>query len=162
MVMIGLNICLSFQTLGLFYFQSNNDSGAVCCIGPAVLILGLMLGVWVWSWSTTRQELLRDKKATANLSPSEKERYYENKKKEKQSAAKIAAFGHTSPEMICPHCQTRGQIRTLKVTQDKGISGGKATGAVLTGGLSVLATGLSRKEDVTQAHCDKCNSTWHF
>ena len=35
----------------------------------------------------------------------------------------------------------------------RGISGAKATGAVLTGGVSVLATGLSRNERTTQAHC---------
>lgn len=162
--MIGVNICLSFQTLGLFYFQSNNDSGGgmVCCVGPAVLILGLMLGVYVWQSSLKRKELLRNQTETANMSPAEKERYYENKEKEKQRAAKIAAFGHTSPEMICPHCQTKGQVRTTKITQKKGISGGKATGAVLTGGLSLLATGLSREEVATQAHCDKCGNTWHF
>ena len=43
-----------------------------------------------------------------------------------------------------------------------GISGAKATGALLTGGLSLLFTGLSREEEFTQAHCLTCNSTWHF
>ena len=44
----------------------------------------------------------------------------------------------------------------------KGISGGKVMGARLTGNLSLLVTGLSRKEQATQAHCDHCNSTWDF
>ena len=44
----------------------------------------------------------------------------------------------------------------------KGISGAKATGAVLTLGWSLLATGLSRKEQATQAHCSNCGSTWDF
>jgi hypothetical protein len=134
----------------------------VCCIGPLVLILGLFGYVYWLSWNSTRQELLRDQKETANMSPEEKERYHENKRKEKQKAETLASFGQVSPMMVCPHCQTKCQVRTKKITQKKGISGGKATGAVLTGGLSLLATGLSREEDVTQAHCDKCNSTWHF
>jgi hypothetical protein len=64
--------------------------------------------------------------------------------------------------IICPHCQSRGTVRTKQVKRKKGVSGGKATAAVLTGGLSVLATGLSRKETVTEAHCTNCRNTWQF
>jgi transcription elongation factor Elf1 len=64
--------------------------------------------------------------------------------------------------MVCPHCQTRGHVRTTQTKVKKGISGGKATGAVLTAGLSVLATGLSRKEKVTKATCGNCNSSWQL
>jgi hypothetical protein len=67
-----------------------------------------------------------------------------------------------SSQLICPHCQTKGSVTTRKVTQKSGISGAKATGAILTGGLSMLATGLSRKVDVTESHCTNCNSTWRF
>jgi len=65
-------------------------------------------------------------------------------------------------QLVCPHCQQKGYVRTGPITLKKGISGGKATGAVLTGGVSLLATGLSRKEQHTQAHCSNCNSTWVF
>jgi len=65
-------------------------------------------------------------------------------------------------EMICPHCQTKGMVYTKQVKKKKGISGGKATAAVLTAGFSILATGLSRKEKSTEAHCDNCGATWHF
>jgi hypothetical protein len=65
-------------------------------------------------------------------------------------------------QIVCPHCQTKGQVRTQVVKQKKGISGGKATAAVMTAGLSTFATGLSRKEEVTEAHCNACGSTWHF
>jgi hypothetical protein len=51
---------------------------------------------------------------------------------------------------------------TRKVEAKKGISGGKATGAVLTAGISILATGLSRKETVTQVACTNCKSQWTF
>jgi hypothetical protein len=69
-------------------------------------------------------------------------------------------MGDINPELVCPHCQVKGQVRTMQVKRKKGVSGGKAAGALLTGGLSLLATGLSRKEKVTQAHCDNCNMTW--
>lgn len=71
-------------------------------------------------------------------------------------------YGPLSAQMACPHCQSRGVVHTKKVTQKKGVSGGKATAAVLTGGLSMLATGLSRKEALTEAHCVNCGATWHF
>jgi len=71
-------------------------------------------------------------------------------------------WGPVRPAMICPHCQTKGQVHTKSVKQKKGISGGKVMGGLLTGGISLLATGLSRKEKLTQAHCGNCNSTWYF
>jgi hypothetical protein len=62
--------------------------------------------------------------------------------------------------LSCPHCRTRGEVAMRQVRAKRGISGGKATGAVLTGGLSLLATGLSRKETVTELHCNSCGVTW--
>jgi len=64
--------------------------------------------------------------------------------------------------MVCPHCQSRGTVKTKSVKQKKGISGGKATAALLTGGVSLLATGLSRKEKLTQARCTKCGASLEF
>jgi hypothetical protein len=80
----------------------------------------------------------------------------------KRTAAATLTWGPLNPNLLCPHCQTRGKVRTSNVKVKKGISGGKATAAVLTGGVSLLATGLSRKEATTRAHCEKCDSTWHF
>jgi transcription elongation factor Elf1 len=62
--------------------------------------------------------------------------------------------------MVCPHCGTRGRVTTAVVKQKKGISGAKATGVVLTGGLSALVTGLSKKAAVTMASCGECRMTW--
>jgi len=72
------------------------------------------------------------------------------------------AHGELRSQMICPHCQERGKVRCKAVKNKKGISGGKATGAILTGGVSMLATGLSRKEAATEAYCGHCQSTWQF
>lgn len=66
------------------------------------------------------------------------------------------------PGMICPHCQARGTVTTKKIKRKKGVSGGKATAAILTLGWSLLVTGLSRKEKETEAHCTACGATWHF
>lgn len=75
---------------------------------------------------------------------------------------KISKWGPVNPAYICPHCQTKGFVRTKPVKRKKGVSGAKVTGALFTLGASILVTGLSRKEDMTQAHCENCNSTWDF
>lgn len=71
-------------------------------------------------------------------------------------------FGELNPALFCPHCKTKGSVRAMAISRKKGISGGKVVGAFLTGGISMLATGLSRKEGMTQAHCMNCGSTWDF
>lgn len=71
-------------------------------------------------------------------------------------------WGSVNPALICPHCQTKGRVRTKAVKRKRGISGGKVMGGLLTAGISLLGTGLSRKAQATQAHCDNCNSTWDF
>lgn len=112
---------------------------------------------------------LREKKALSSMTPNQQATYREEKlrrqeERERQARAASAEFqmGAVNPVLVCPHCQTRGKVRTKAVKKKTGISGGKATAAVLTGGLSVVAVGLSRKEGMTQAHCEHCNSTWHF
>ena len=83
------------------------------------------------------------------------------KHRESVHLRKPASGGWLSrPKVTCPHCGATGKVATRPVKAKKGISGGKATGALLTGGFSLLATGLSRKETVTQAHCGNCQVTW--
>ena len=65
-------------------------------------------------------------------------------------------------KIVCPQCQERGFVTTASVTEKTGIHGGKATAAILTGGVSMLATGLSNELGRTQATCSNCGSTWRF
>ena len=64
-------------------------------------------------------------------------------------------------KIVCPHCQTAGKVTSREVKQKQGLSGGKVTGAVLTGGISMLGTGLSRKAKVTEMKCGNCATVWH-
>ncbi len=66
------------------------------------------------------------------------------------------------PKIVCPHCQERGHVTTCYVEERAGIDGGKATAALLTGGISMLATGLSNQIGKTQATCANCGSIWRF
>lgn len=63
-------------------------------------------------------------------------------------------------QVRCPHCGERGHVVIGTVVRKKGISGGKATGALFTGGLSMLATGLSRKEAARHMACGNCRMEW--
>lgn len=61
----------------------------------------------------------------------------------------------------CQHCGTTGYVDSKQVKMKQGISGGKATAAVFTAGISMLGTGLSRKQAVTEMRCTKCKTVWH-
>jgi hypothetical protein len=74
----------------------------------------------------------------------------------------IQGWTSSDSKLVCPHCQSKGSVTTKTVKRKKGISGAKATGAILTLGWSILATGLSRKEEETEAHCTACGATWHY
>ena len=64
--------------------------------------------------------------------------------------------------LVCPHCGEKGRISQHPTTIKAGVSGGKATAAILTGGLSLLVpgVGLSRKQRATARHCEACGSDW--
>jgi hypothetical protein len=64
--------------------------------------------------------------------------------------------------LVCPHCRIKGYVETKRKSVRKGVSGAKLAAAFITCGLSVLAVGLSRFEDVTRARCRRCDSRWEF
>ena len=78
------------------------------------------------------------------------------------AAARIMRHGPLNPRVICPHCGVQGAVHVQPVSVKTGISGGKVMGGMLTGGLSLLATGLSQARRMTEAHCGNCFSTWRF
>lgn len=106
------------------------------------------------------------------MSPGERAKFIEKAAADRQARETIRrardlrreaySHGQINPRLICPHCQTQGHVRTKQVENKAGISGGKATAAVLTGGWSLLAVGLSRKQTVTAARCGECSSAWQF
>lgn len=63
-------------------------------------------------------------------------------------------------KIVCPHCQVAGRVTTARTKIKDGISGGKATGAIITGGASVWVTGLAQKKLVTLNTCGNCQSQW--
>lgn len=78
------------------------------------------------------------------------------------SSSLVWARGPVNCKILCPHCGTGGKVHIKKESRKVGVSGGKATGALLTAGLSLFVTGLSRKEKVTAAYCGNCEAEWSF
>lgn len=72
----------------------------------------------------------------------------------------ISRAKRDAPQVMCPHCHTRGSVTVEDVQRKQGVSGGKATGALMTGGASMFLTGLSRKQWVKHMHCRNCDMPW--
>lgn len=139
----------------------------------AFLAVGAVLAL---SFVANRKGASNQRAAVAAMSPAEKEAQRlsqaqiqesnrllkEQQRKERERRQLVWQHGEINSQLICPHCQTRGKVRSKPIEKKAGISGGKATAALFTGGISMLATGLSRKETLTQSRCDNCSSTWAF
>lgn len=122
-------------------------------LGTAMIIIN--------SFAESAKKAREEQEKLSLMSPDEKQDYLEQKAKERaESLDKMQRIG-CDPNRMCPYCQVWGKVHTMDITQKKGISGGKATAALLTGGISLLAVGLSGKETSTKAHCRHCNNTWY-
>lgn len=84
---------------------------------------------------------------------------YDEITKKKRS---LEAYGLVNAVMTCPHCQTKGKVRTKQLMKKGGISGTKVMAALCTIGVSLLFTGLAKKDQITQAHCGECGNIWFF
>ena len=71
-----------------------------------------------------------------------------------ETQGNILAYGSFAPQIVCPHCQTKGKVRTttrerVEESREKGVIGatiGKKT--------------ITKKGRYTQLHCDVCDVTW--
>ena len=71
-----------------------------------------------------------------------------------------ASGAASTKEMVCPHCQTKGSVTTRKVLSRPSAAGDVGALAILTAGLSLLGSWLSRQQAVTQAWCGHCGVSW--
>jgi len=62
-------------------------------------------------------------------------------------------FGDTNARLVCPHCQTSGNVRAKSVARVSSTTG--QIGGILKTNVQSTSTKL-----VTQHHCDHCSTTW--
>lgn len=127
-----------------------------------IVFLAILIVIAIIANKKSKAKAEAEKKKIAVMTPEERQKFLKEKKERIDNTSKSALYGALNLPMVCPHCQQTGCVRTKNVKMKKGISGGKATGAVLTGGVSMLATGLSRKEQQTEAYCENCKNKWYF
>lgn len=129
--------------------------------GTTIFVMLVVVGIAAWIVVA----MAKERKKIAGMSPEERESYLRQEEiAAEQSAQRLnaAIHGPVNLHITCAQCQSQGTVHTQSIKQKVGISGGKATAAILTGGLSMFATGLSRKQKVTEAWCSRCRLTWHF
>lgn len=76
------------------------------------------------------------------------------------AATKHKAFsehGPVNPSMIRADCQVKGTVRTLHVKKKRGISGGKASAALMTGAYPCLLPGAPER-GIYASPLDNCGS----
>ena len=61
-----------------------------------------------------------------------------------------------NPEIVCPMCGEKGGVRAHRRKAKKGFSTGKIMGGLFTGGISLLATGIAKKDWIYKCYCEKC------
>ena len=57
---------------------------------------------------------------------------------------------------VCPHCSLQGGVYCMESSSKKGFSTSKATSALLTGGVSLLFTGLAKVVVEQNFLCEEC------
>lgn len=126
--------------------------------GPIIISAFFVVALfWYAIHDTKLNNSVKTKTASGQKLTPQEERRREKLAAEKAKADKIAA---QQAAIVCPHCQQAGGVTRRAATRKKGISGGKATGALMTGGASMLATGLSRKEGAQECRCSNCGMKW--
>lgn len=119
----------------------------LCILSPFLLLFILIVRKFVIYIGKTPEQRAADRAAKIRMRANEIAR---------------KRWGEINAAMVCPHCQTKGRVRTQMVIKEKGISGSKAAAGIFTGGISLVFTGLSNEVGMTQCHCDSCGNTWEF
>ena len=114
---------------------------------PGLVIFGGLLigGAMVYFVVTGRKEAEEYREMLARMSPEERAEH----EKLRQEQMNTILYGPLNQHLVCPHCATLGQVRSKAEV--------RSTTAVTNTIAKVSAT---TNRDVTQRHCDKCQTTW--
>jgi hypothetical protein len=92
-----------------------------------------------------------------SMSAGERDAYIKIEQNISERQAKIteeyrhkSQYGDTNPNLVCPHCQTKGQVRS-KASEE----------VTSTKVVPVVGNTIKARKKVTQMHCDNCGTTWN-
>ena len=114
---------------------------------PGVVLFGgaLLGGTIIYLVITGRKEAQEYRQMLDRMTPEERAQH----EKFRQDQINTATYGPINSNLVCPHCTTPGHVRSTLAA--------RSTTAVSNTIAKVSAT---TKTQVTQRHCDKCQSTW--
>lgn len=97
------------------------------------------------------------KKKLDSLSDEDRKAYLQIEQNISERRNKIMAeyrhtsqFGDSNPNLVCPHCQTKGQVRSKAAEE-----------VTSTKVVPVVGNTIKARKKVTQMHCDNCGTTWN-
>lgn len=120
--------------------------------GPAFFIPWLFIcfllfmgwGMLVGSMANTAEQQKLDA-----MTSEARERYKEIMAKHREESHKIYLYGGINDALVCPHCQTKGKVRSQygeEVSKTKVIP--------------VIGNNIKTRRSVTKMHCDNCHTDW--
>lgn len=116
-----------------------------------VAIISVGSGIFLEMSSANNKKILEKK--MEGMTPDELEAFKQEQKNIKEESLKSSEFGYVNEALVCPHCQSKGAVRTMKTTQ---VTKNRVNSVVG----KAVGLGTNSSKDVTQMHCDNCETTW--
>ena len=128
--------------------------------GPAFFLFWLLISFglfMVWGMTGASMAATDESRRITNLSPEERDGYNTLKSNiDRSREERIAVYrqetryGSKNSNLICPHCQTKGEVRS-KLAEE--VSTTKV--------IPIIGNNIKTKKQVNQMHCDNCQTTWN-
>lgn len=160
-VFVCIAIPASILFLSIFFKMSQDNASfplfihSIAVLGPALLFFYLFNRLIEVDKRSVERDVAEKAQFDA-LSPSDKKKQRDAQELEGKKAAEKQAtmfYGAIVPALVCPHCQTKGQVRRTERTRVD-----KARVNSVVG--SAVGLGTNTKREVLQMHCGSCGTKW--
>lgn len=131
---------IGFMEVGLFFFWLWDKHAGLVIVGTVLLV-----GTVIYFIAKARQEAKEYQALLEKMSPEERERH----EQERRDQLNTALFGPINALLVCPHCTTTGQVRSKAAIR-----------SVTSVSNTIAKVSATTTRQVTQRHCDKCQTTW--
>lgn len=125
-----------------------------------ILLISLLVAFFVWILYTIfdQKEKARElEKMIEKMSPDERAAYdkkIEDDRLRRENEAFLFLHGQVNPELICPHCQKKGNVHSKSYVKNKVVKG-------KVGGILKTDINMSQAESGVERCCNNCGSQWN-
>lgn len=128
--------------------------------GAAFFLLWLLMSfgffmACMMTWSSLSDSA--EKNRLSKMSKSERDLYTARKNSIRAAQNEIIAkhraidmYGLPNVNLVCPHCQTKGSVRSKSAEE-----------VTSTRVVPIIGNNIKARKKVTQMHCDNCDTTWN-